>query len=164
MTDINDSEFEEPPEREPAWLRLDRATAYRKKLLAAGYLPIPVNGKAPPIQGWSDIQATDALIDRWAEQYASASNTGIITAYTPAIDIDVVDPAVADELHRLVEQMIGTSVVRTGLAPKRALLFRTYPKGRDSWLGPTDCCRRYPPRHATALHVAWWRAGAGAKA
>jgi hypothetical protein len=125
MTDINDSEFEEPPEREPAWLRLDRATAYRKKLLAAGYLPIPVNGKAPPIQGWSDIQATDALIDRWAEQYASASNTGIITAYTPAIDIDVVDPAVADELHRLVEQMIGTSVVRTGLAPKRALLFRT---------------------------------------
>jgi hypothetical protein len=62
VTYINDSEFEEPPEREPAWLRLDRATVYRKKLLAAGYLPIPVNGKAPAIQGWSDIQATDALI------------------------------------------------------------------------------------------------------
>jgi hypothetical protein len=118
-------EFEELPECEPAWMRLDRATVYRKKLLAAGYLPIPVNGKAPPIQGWSDIQATDALIDRWADQYASATNTGIITANTPAIDIDVLDPAVADEVHRLVKQMIGTSAVRTGLAPKRALLFRT---------------------------------------
>jgi hypothetical protein len=63
-----------------------RATVYRKKLLSAGYLPIPVNGKAPAIQGWSDIQATDALLDRWADQYASATNTGIITAYTPAID------------------------------------------------------------------------------
>jgi Bifunctional DNA primase/polymerase, N-terminal len=125
VTYINDSEFEEPPEREPAWLRLDRATVYRKKLLAAGYLPIPVNGKAPAIQGWSDIQATDALIDRWADQYASAINTGTITADTPAIDIDVLDSAVADELHCMVEQMIGTSAVRTGLAPKRALLFRT---------------------------------------
>jgi hypothetical protein len=125
MTDINDNEFEELPEREPAWLRLDRATVYRKKLLAAGYLPIPVNGKVPPIQGWSDIQATDALIDRWADQYASATNTGIITANTPAIDIDVLDSAVANELHCMVERMIGTSAVRTGLAPKRALLFRT---------------------------------------
>jgi hypothetical protein len=60
MTDIDDNEFEELPEREPAWLRLDRATVNRKKLLAAGYLPIPVNGKAPAIQGWSDIRATDA--------------------------------------------------------------------------------------------------------
>ena len=125
MTDINENEFEELPEREPDWLRQDRATVYRKKLLAAGYLPIPVNGKAPAIQGWSDIQATDALIDRWADQYSSATNTGIITADTPAIDIDVLDSVVADELHCMVEQMIGTSAVRTGLAPKRALLFRT---------------------------------------
>ena len=73
-------EFEELPECEPAWVRLDRATVYRKKLLAAGYLPIPVNGKAPPIQGWSDIQATNGLIDRWADQYPIATNTGIITA------------------------------------------------------------------------------------
>jgi hypothetical protein len=73
----------------------------------------------------SCLQATDVLIDRWADQYASATNTGIITANTPAIDIDVLDSAVANELHCMVEQMIGTSAVRTGLAPKRALLFRT---------------------------------------
>ena len=118
-------EFEELPECEPAWQRLDRATAVRKRLLASGYLPLPVNGKAPPIKGWSDIEATNTIIDRWALEYADATNTGIITRTTPAIDIDVRDPAVADELQQLAERMIGTSAVRTGRAPKRALLFRT---------------------------------------
>jgi hypothetical protein len=124
MTDINDNEFEELPEREPAWLRLDRATAYRKRLLAAGYLPLPVNGKVPPIKGWPDIEATDVLIDRWANEYADATNTGIITHRTPAIDVDVLDPGVADEMQELAERMIGKSAVRTGRAPKRAMLFR----------------------------------------
>ena len=124
MTDVNDNEFEELPEREPAWLRLDRATACRKRLVAAGYLPIPVNGKAPPIKGWPDIGATDALIERWANEYADATNSGIITHRTPAVDIDVLDPGIADELQELAERMIGKSAVRTGRAPKRAMLFR----------------------------------------
>jgi AAA domain/Bifunctional DNA primase/polymerase, N-terminal len=117
-------EFEELPECEPAWMRLDRATAFRKGLLAAGYLPLPVNGKAPPIAGWQDIQATNILIDKWAYEYAEAKNTGILTRTTPAIDIDVLDPTVADELQQLAERMIGISTVRIGRAPKRALLFR----------------------------------------
>ena len=121
MTDINDNEFEELPEREPAWLRLDRATACRKRLLAAGYLPLPVNGKVPPIKGWTDVEATDVLIDRWANEYADATNTGIITHRTPAVDIDVLDPGVADELQELAERMIGKSAVRTGRAPERAM-------------------------------------------
>jgi hypothetical protein len=48
---MNDSEFEELPEIEPSWLRLQRATALRKRLLAAGHMPLPCNGKAPPIPG-----------------------------------------------------------------------------------------------------------------
>ena len=96
----------------------------RKRLLAAGYRPLPVNGKVPPIKGWGDIQATDAIIDRWAIEYADATNTGIITRTAPAVDIDVFDDVVADELQKLAEQMIGAGAVRTGRAPKRALLFR----------------------------------------
>jgi hypothetical protein len=42
---ISDDEFEDLPKREPAWATLDRITAYRKALLAAGYWPVPVNGK-----------------------------------------------------------------------------------------------------------------------
>ena len=45
---MNDTDFEELPEQEPSWLRLERATARRKLLLAAGYAPLPVNGKEPP--------------------------------------------------------------------------------------------------------------------
>ena len=116
--------FEELPEREPAWMLLDRATAYRKRLLAAGYLPIPVNGKAPPIAGWQDIEATKVQIDGWAGEYTDATNTGILTRTIPAIDIDVLDAAVADELQEIAERMIGASAVRTGQAPKRAMLFR----------------------------------------
>jgi len=116
--------FEELPEREPAWMALDRATACRKRLLAAGYHPIPVNGKAPPIVGWQDIQPTQVLINSWADNYANATNTGILTSTIPAIDIDVLDPAVANELQEIVERMIGASAVRTGQAPKRAMLFR----------------------------------------
>jgi predicted P-loop ATPase len=116
--------FEELPEREPAWLALDRATACRKRLLAAGYLPLPVNGKAPPIAGWQDIKATNAVINDWADKFADATNTGVLTRTTPAVDIDVLDPTVADALQEIAEQVIGISAVRTGQAPKRAMLFR----------------------------------------
>jgi Bifunctional DNA primase/polymerase, N-terminal len=95
----DDDKFEELPEREPAWMALDRATACRKRLLAAGYHPIPVNGKAPPIAGWQDIQPTQVLINSWADNYANATNTGILTRTIPAIDIDVLDPAIAGELE-----------------------------------------------------------------
>ena len=116
--------FEELPEREPAWMLLDRATAYRKRLLAAGYSPIPVNGKAPPVAGWQDIEATKVLIAGWVNKYADATNTGILTRTTPAIDIDVFDAVVAHELQEIAERMIGASAVRIGQAPKRAMLFR----------------------------------------
>jgi AAA domain/Bifunctional DNA primase/polymerase, N-terminal len=119
-----DNEFEELPECEPAWLRLGRATVCRKRLLAAGYLPLPVNGKAPPVVGWQDIQATNELINGWEDKYANATNTGILTRTVPAIDIDVLDAAVADELQEIAGRMLGGSAVRFGQAPKRALLFR----------------------------------------
>jgi hypothetical protein len=90
-------EFEELPEREPSWRLLHRATVCRKRLLAARYSPLPVNGKAPPIAGWQDIEATNNIISTWEHKYGDATNTGILTGNTPAIDIDVLDPAVADD-------------------------------------------------------------------
>jgi len=122
--DDDTDKFEVLPEREPAWILLDRATACRKRLLAAGYSPIPVNGKVPPIAGWQDIEANKVLIDGWADKYADATNTEILTRTIPAIDIDVLDAAVADQLQEIAEWMIGASAVRIGQAPKRAMLFR----------------------------------------
>jgi hypothetical protein len=124
MAAVSDIEFEELPKREPAWRRLDRATAYRKRLLAAGYKPLPVNGKAPPIPGWQDTVPTNDIIIRWEDKYPDATNTGVLTRNIPAIDIDVLDPAVADELQQIAERIIGISAVRIGQAPKRAMLYR----------------------------------------
>ena len=68
MAGVSDSEFEELPECEPAWLRRHHATAYRRRLLAAGYSPLPVNGKAPPVPGWQDIVATNDIISAWEDK------------------------------------------------------------------------------------------------
>jgi hypothetical protein len=125
MAGISDNEFEELTECEPAWLRRHHATVYRRRLLAAGYSPLPVNGKAPPAPGWQDIVATNDIISGWEDKYLDATNTGILTGNTPAIDIDVLDSDVADEVQQIAERLIGTSAVRTGQAPKRAMLFRT---------------------------------------
>ena len=44
--------------KEASWQIMDRATAQRQSLLAAGYLPIPTNGKAPIMPGWQKQQPT----------------------------------------------------------------------------------------------------------
>jgi AAA domain/Bifunctional DNA primase/polymerase, N-terminal len=126
MAEVSDNEFEEAtPRCEPAWLRRHRATAYRKDVLAAGYSPIPVNGKAPPVPGWQETIATSDIIGTWEHKHPDATNTGILTANTPTIDIDVREAAVAEELEQIAQRMLGATAVRTGQAPKRAMLYRS---------------------------------------
>ena len=109
-----------------SWQILNAATAARKRLLQAGYLPIPTEGKKPPIAGWQNLVAGEGDIDRWFSQYPQAMNTGILTRITPAVDIDVYDDDVAQEIEALLWEMIGTrGMVRFGQPPKRAVLFRT---------------------------------------
>jgi hypothetical protein len=109
-----------------AWEIQDATTTARKRLLQAGYLPIPTIGKRPPIAGWTDIAATDAIIESWGKLYPAALNTGILTRTTPAVDIDVSDREIADEIEAALWEMIGSrGMVRFGQPPKRAILFRT---------------------------------------
>jgi hypothetical protein len=109
-----------------AWEVLDAATATRKRLLGAGFAPIPTEGKKPSFSGWQNTVATDAEIDSWFRVYENAQNTGVLTKTTPAIDIDIFDNSVAEQIEALAWEMAGTKgMVRFGLAPKRALLFRT---------------------------------------
>ena len=122
---IADTEFEELPQREPAWAVLDRITAYRKGLLAAGYMPLPVAGKRVRLEDWSNIVATNELISRWAQEWPDHTNTGVLTRTVPFVDIDVTDEAMAEEIEALLESAIENSAVRIGLPPKRAIPFRT---------------------------------------
>jgi hypothetical protein len=121
-------EFEELlPEHEPAWMVLERATRCRKRLLAAGFRPLPVNGKAPPIPGWQDIQATEKIIVSW-EQYVDATNSGVLTCDTPGIDIDITAPDAAAAVEALAHEHFeerGSVLTRFGRPPKRVILLRT---------------------------------------
>ena len=114
--------------KEAAWQVLDRVTTMRKNLLAAGYNLTPTNGKRAFLDGWQNIQTTEAEIERWAREYPDALNTGLQTRNTPGVDIDVLDEAVAEELQNLLWLMIGDNgqaLVRYGRRPKRAVLFQT---------------------------------------
>jgi hypothetical protein len=121
-------EFEELPQRETTWQRRDHVTVYRKHVLINGYLPIPSNGKIPPMSGWQDIKATPKIIDSWGDQYPDAENTSILTRTTPALDIDIMGPDAAEAAEALVRETYeerGYILIRIGRSPKRAILFRT---------------------------------------
>ena len=59
----------------------------------------PLSARRPPAPGWQYVTANDDDIESWFHQYPDALNTGIITRNTPAVDIDVYDPDVADEIE-----------------------------------------------------------------
>ena len=130
MIDIADDEFEELPPRDTPWQVLDRATAYRKQLLACGYWPVPVNGKAVHLDSWQSIRATNAIIDTWATTRPDHLNTGILTCNTPTVDIDVLAEDVAEEIEALFEHELESSATRIGASPKRPLCFAPIHRSR----------------------------------
>jgi 8-oxo-dGTP pyrophosphatase MutT (NUDIX family) len=115
-------------DREPLWQTRKRIAAYRTCVLANGYRPIPVNGKAPHIPGWTDLAATPDIIKRWSDEHPDHVNTGILTRTAPTFDIDVPEPEAAEAVEALVRELFeerGYILVRIGRAPKRCIPFRT---------------------------------------
>jgi hypothetical protein len=108
---------------------LDRAHAQRLALLSGGYVPIPLVGKRPVNTAWqSDVAPDQAEVTSWKTMCPTAFNTGILTKWTPAIDIDVTDGVVANAIADRVAELVDESaplLVRFGRYPKRAIPFRT---------------------------------------
>jgi hypothetical protein len=104
-------------------------TLIREQLRRGGYAPLPLQGKHPPMKGWSQkIDVSFDEIKLWPKLYPFASNTGVLTATTPAIDIDILSPeaaAAVEQLARARFEEHGHFMVRIGRAPRRSLLFRT---------------------------------------
>ena len=110
----------------------DDLTELRLTLACNGYSPIPVRGKIPDIGGWQKARnVPHATIAAWTAQFPQHINTGILTADTPAADIDIsTDEAAAVAVEELLarsrlEFVDGRQMVRVGQAPKRAMLFRS---------------------------------------
>jgi len=104
-------------------------TDTRLALLAGGYWPLPLNGKIPVFDEWQKkLETNNAEIELWASMWPQATNTGILTKFTPAIDIDIMAQDAAAAVEDLARQWFserGRIFVRFGQAPKRAILLRT---------------------------------------
>jgi hypothetical protein len=108
------------------WEILEQATTKRKQLLLTGYSPLPAVGKRPAPTAWQNLRVTEEIIDSWFDSFPDALNTGILTADVPAVDIDVLDNDVAEEIEMLLWETLGTrGSIRFGKRPKRASLCRT---------------------------------------
>jgi hypothetical protein len=118
-------------------MRIDDATACRLALIHNGFTPIPLFGKEPPqfakhrrgLAGWQRLaNVTSSQVHMWARVWPDAVNTGVLTATAPALDIDILNELAAIDAEELVRarfEQHGRIMVRIGLAPKRAILFRT---------------------------------------
>jgi hypothetical protein len=121
-------------------------TELRLQLREAGFDPIPLRGKNPAMKrdwAWPTLAGAGAdQIDMWAKSFPDAVNSGILCKRTPAFDIDVLNPDAAEEIEELTRERFGERgyfLTRIGLAPKRAVLFRTdepFPKILENLIAP----------------------------
>lgn len=96
-------------------------------LLDNGYniTPILRGEKRPFIDGWQKITADQRMLRAWLDDDKGDCGVGIVTAHTPAVDIDCLDDDMAAEMLAWIEEEYGVSEpLRYGKRPKALLLFR----------------------------------------
>jgi RecA-family ATPase len=128
---------------EPAMAQVDNQAVIRSKLRRAGFHPLPLSGKRPPMDKWSEkLNVTYDEIRLWTQLYPWSENTGCLTQNMPTIDIDIMIPEAADAIETLARDMFeerGFFLVRFGQRPKRAIPLRTndpFKKITTTLLGP----------------------------
>ena len=113
--------------------------ALRLALLNAGYTPLPAKGKAVTLNGWRQIAPTDSTVRGWSKTLPDHVNTGIRTgAGIVAVDIDVLDEAVANRLAERLEKLTKGKKwppIRFGRKPKCLLLMRVDEDGPKMMTG-----------------------------
>jgi hypothetical protein len=92
-----------------------------------GFTVMPVRGKDAFMRGhgtfWLAQQSEDT-VRGWMAKYGNL-NTGLCLGEVVAIDIDIDDQQLAEEVHELVTASLGVSqFLRFGRRPRRALLYR----------------------------------------
>lgn len=113
---------------------------YAVELSKKGFevLPIRVGDKMPDLKSWTTIDLSLKQVRRWADSDRASNNVGIRTAYTPAVDIDVLDKEIANLCADWCLDHIGDAPIRQGRAPKLLLVYRTKNPFRKMSIGYVD--------------------------
>jgi hypothetical protein len=99
-----------------------------ERLLDHGYaiVPLPPGSKGPNRKGWQHLKLDRETFHRMAANGSANDGAGVLAAHVPAIDVDVLDESVAEEMNQVLETMFGTDLLaRVGQAPKFLVPFRT---------------------------------------
>jgi hypothetical protein len=101
----------------------------RQALIDHGYTPIPAIGKKPPFKKWQKVgNVSRPMLEAWDKNWPRATNTGILTEYTPTLDADILSEPAAVAIEQEVRERFkgrGHVLSRIGKPPKRAIVFRT---------------------------------------
>lgn len=95
----------------------------------AGYgwnvLPLKPASKVPALRGWQDFEPDVTKVRQWLGKGMGRYSIGINTRHTPAVDLDILDSEAAERMLTAVEEIAGTTLIRTGRKPKALLLYRS---------------------------------------
>jgi hypothetical protein len=107
--------------------RIDFLALHGAKLLDNGYSIVPIRqgGKSPDFEGWAKAKASKEQLREWLDGGHRNAGVGILTKYTPAVDLDIRDPDVAALMVTYVKEKMGGTLMRIGQAPKALFFFRT---------------------------------------
>jgi hypothetical protein len=94
----------------------------RTAMVVNGYNPTPLTGKRPILDGWQRIVADQQTVERWGN---AGPETGMVTASTPVLDIDILNEQAAELVEQIIAECWGEMLIRVGLHPKRAIPLRT---------------------------------------
>jgi putative DNA primase/helicase len=98
----------------------------RVRYVKAGYEPVPCFGKRPVLTNWPTAPIDINAPASWKATYPDATNTGIRTKHTPAVDIDIHDADMAEQIENVLRACFPQQalLVRFGQPPKRLIPFR----------------------------------------
>lgn len=98
-----------------------------ERLADSGYyvLPIPPGTKGCLTEGWRNIRADAAQVRRWYSNGSANAGAGVLGVNTPAIDVDILDPQIAQQMSDILDSIFGPGLLaRVGMAPKFLVPFR----------------------------------------
>lgn len=93
------------------------------KLFRQGFSDlIPLDGKKPTIEKWTEYKATKEDAERWAK---ANSNVGLLAKRFPGIDCDVTDTNLSLRIRTIAREVFGVKCpIRVGQPPKWLMVTR----------------------------------------